>query len=85
MSDPRIEQIISSAVGAAFDAWAVEHPGLAAAIDRLNFSDSVVESLRKSPQYRQALEEYRKSNLELDLLNRLVELAGPIVTALLAK
>ena len=42
MTQEKINETVAAAVGAAFDQWAVEHPSLAAVIDRVRLSDHTV-------------------------------------------
>ncbi len=84
MTDEIVQQTIVRAVQRSYDDWAVEHPSLAAVIDRISLTQHVVESLRDCPEYREALAAYQRGLSETDLLGRLTELAGPILTALLA-
>jgi histidinol-phosphate/aromatic aminotransferase/cobyric acid decarboxylase-like protein len=84
MTDEIVQQTIVSAVQKAYDAWAIEHPSLAAVIDRIALTQQTVESLRESEQYREALRAYHEGLSELDFLKKLTELATPIITALLA-
>ncbi len=84
MTDELVQQTIVRAVQRAYDDWTVEHPSLAAVIDRITLTQHAVESLRDSPEYRDAIAGYRRGLTETDLLVRLTELAGPILAALLA-
>ena len=84
MTDELVRQTVASAVQQTYDDWATEHPSLAAVIDRIALTDRMVESLRDSEQYRQAVAAYHSGLSETDLLHRLTELAGPILTAVLA-
>ena len=84
MTDQLVEQTVAGAVQRAYDDWAVEHPSLAAVIDRISLTDRTVESLRQSQEYREAVAAYHCGLSELDLLGRLAELAGPIITSILA-
>ena len=79
MADEIIEQIIVRATQRAYDKWAIEHPSLAAVIDRITLTQQAVEPLRSSDEYRQAVEAYHRSRNEVDLFNRLIELAAPIL------
>jgi hypothetical protein len=79
-----VRQLVVQAVGRAYDDWAKEHPNLAGAIDRLSVTQRVAESLRASPEYRDALEAYARDRSQLAFLNRLIELAAPVLAALLA-
>jgi len=84
MADENVQRIIVSAVQRAYDAWAVEHPSLAAVIDRISMTERAVESLRQSQQFRQAVDEYHTSRGELEFLNRLMDLAGPVIASIMA-
>ena len=84
MPDENVQQLVVRAVQQAYDAWAVEHPSLASVIDRIELTQQSVESLRQSQAYRDAVEAYHQSQGELQLLNRLLDLAGPILTGILA-
>ena len=84
MTDETVRQLVAQAVQQTYQQWAAEHPSLASVIDQIHLTDIVVESLRDCQEYRQAVEAYHKGLSEIDLLNRLIELAGPLLTALLA-
>ena len=84
MSDDTVQQAVAQAVGQAFDLWAVEHPSLAAVIDRITLTQRAAESLRDSDEFRQAVAAYHQGLCEADLLNKLLDLAGPIISRLLA-
>ncbi len=84
MTDQLVRQTVAKAVEQAYEGWAAQHPSLAAVIDRVVIGDRVVESLRDSEEYRQAVAAYHRGTSELDLLNRLTELAGPVLVGLLA-
>jgi len=77
------QQIVVRAVQQAYDAWAIEHPSLASVIDRIELTQQAVESLRQSQGYKDAIEAYHRSRGELELLNKLIELAGPILVGIL--
>ena len=83
MVDETVEQVIVRAVQRAYDAWALEHPSLASVIDRITLTRQTVEPLRQTPEYQQAVDAYHRSRNELDFLNRLIELAGPILQTIL--
>lgn len=83
MASEPIEQLVVRAVKQAYDAWAAEHPGLAAVIDRIALTAQAAQSLRASADYRQAVADYHRGLAEVDLLNRLLDLAGPIIAGLL--
>ena len=97
MTQEKINEIVAAAVGKSFDAWAAEHPSLAAVIDRIRLTEQTVESLRDSDAYRQvvgdldkAIETYRQAiagyhrdRSDLNLLTQLADLAGPILTGIL--
>ncbi len=83
MASEPIEQLVVRAVEQAYDAWAAQHPSLAAVIDRITLTTEVAQSLRTSADYRKAVADYHRGLAEADLLSRLIDLAGPIVTGLL--
>jgi hypothetical protein len=83
MASEEIEQVIVRAVEQAYDAWAAQHPTLAAVIDRISVTHQTVESLRASEDYRQAVADFHQGMAEADLLNRLIDLAAPLLTSLL--
>lgn len=83
MSDQTIQEIVAQAVGQTFAQWSSQHPALSAVIDRVKLSDQLATSLRQSPEYQQALQDYNLGMTELSLLGRLMDLAGPILISLL--
>lgn len=84
MNSQKINELVASAVGQSFDAWAAQHPTLAAVIDHVTLTDRTVESLRTSPEYQSAIEAYHRDANELRFLSQLVELVQPILLGLLA-
>jgi len=84
MSDEIVRQTVARAVQRAYEEWQQEHPSLAAVIDRITLTERAVESLRDSPEYHQAVAAYHRGLSEADLLNRLIDLAGPMLAAILA-
>ncbi|MCK5113647.1 MAG: hypothetical protein KAR11_02660 [Phycisphaerae bacterium] len=53
-------------------------------IDGIILTERTVELLRDSEQYREALDEYQEARSELNLFNRVLSLAGPILQTILA-
>lgn len=84
MASEIVEQSVVRAVQQAYEAWSAQHPSLASVIDRITLTEQAVESLRDSQEFRQAIDAYHRSGGELELLDRLVELAGPVVGSILA-
>lgn len=82
MSGERIQSAVAQAVSQAYDAWAAEHPTLASTIDRMTVTDQAAESLRQSPEYRQAVIDFGKAQSELAFVSQLIELATPILLGL---
>ncbi|MHC4981558.1 MAG: hypothetical protein ACYTF6_00105 [Planctomycetota bacterium] len=83
MANEIVERAIVQAVNQAYDEWAVEHPSLAAVIDHISLTNTAVESLRESPEYEAAVNAYHQSHNELRLLERLTELALPVIRSVL--
>jgi DNA-binding GntR family transcriptional regulator len=83
MPNERIEQLTVRAVQQAYDAWAAEHPNLAGVIDRITVTEQTAQSLRASADYRQAVADFHRGMAEADLLNHLIDLVSPLLTALL--
>lgn len=84
MENESVQQLVVRAVQQSYDVWAQSHPCLASVIDRIELTQQAVESLRETQAYRDAVDAYYDSRGELDLLNRLIDLAGPILTSILA-
>ena len=78
MTNEIVEQCVIRAVGRAYSDWAVEHPSLARVIDRIAVTQRVSESLRETPEFQSAVDAFGSARSELDLLNRLTELAAPL-------
>ncbi len=83
MTDEKINEMVADAVGKEFEKWGVEHPSLAAMIDRVRLTERTVESLRDTDGYRQAIAAYHRDQNGLNLLAGLAELAGPILRRIL--
>lgn len=83
MADEIVTQTVARAVQQAYEDWAVEHPSLADVINRITVTGRAVESLRNGEDFRRAVAAYHQGRNELELLNRLIELAGPIVRGIL--
>jgi hypothetical protein len=83
MASEFVEQVISRAVQQAYDDWAAEHPSLAAVIDHIAVVERAATSLRRTDGYRAAVAAYHDSRNELDLIDKLAELATPIIRSVL--
>ncbi|MBS3734471.1 MAG: hypothetical protein KGY99_06040 [Phycisphaerae bacterium] len=83
MTSDLVRHAVEQAVGEAFDAWAAEHPSLAAVIDRIAVTDRSVASLRKTDAYRRAVAAFYRDRSELDLVGRLTDAAGQILRRVL--
>ena len=84
MASEKIQQLVAQAVGQQFEHWALQHPALAAVIDRVVLTDQVATSLRATSEYKQAVEDYHRDMNDLNLLSQLLQLAGPILAGILA-
>lgn len=83
MGDERVQALVEQAVGRQFEAWAREHPSLAAAIDRVAVVDRASRRLRESDDYRAAVGAYRQARDEQRLLAELADLAQNALAVLL--
>jgi ferric-dicitrate binding protein FerR (iron transport regulator) len=83
MNDP-VQQAVEQAVGRAFDAWAAEHPSLAAVIDRIALTERSVASLRETDAYRAAVAAYHRDRSQAELVSRLTDAAAGVLGRLLA-
>ncbi|MBN1942717.1 MAG: hypothetical protein JW849_05415 [Phycisphaerae bacterium] len=83
MENDIVQSAVQQAVRQAYADWAVEHPNLAAVIDRIVIFERSAERLRETDEYKQAVAGYHESRNELDLFNQLLALAGPILQQLL--
>jgi hypothetical protein len=83
MANELIEQAVARAVQQTYDAWAAQHPSLAAVIDRIALTTQAAQSIRDSAEYKQAVADFHQGLAETDLLNRLLDLAGPILAGIL--
>ena len=72
-----IQTAVTEATGQAYRTWARAHPSLAGVIDRAVLIERTAQSLRNSPQYKQAIDGFYETRNEMNLLNQLMELAGP--------
>lgn len=84
MSDGTVQRTVSRAVDRAYDAWAAEHPNLSAVIDRMTVKRRTVASIRETRSYRQAVAAYHDARNELELLERLTDLAAAAIARLFA-
>lgn len=84
MAPEKVNELVEAAVGKSFQLWAAEHPSLASVIDHLRLCERTAESLRNSPAYQKAVEDYHRDCSDLNLLNRLIDLAGPVLLGILA-
>jgi hypothetical protein len=83
MSDPTIRKALAAAVNRAFDAWASEHPNLAAVIDRIRLTEHAAANIRETPEYAAAVDAYRRERSDVELLRALTEVALPVVSRFL--
>jgi len=81
--EKEVQNAVAKATQQAYWDWAAAHPSLAAVIDQITLTDRAVERLRTTTEYHQAVAAYYEGRNELDLLNQLVALAGPILQSLL--
>jgi hypothetical protein len=78
-----LRQAVEKAAEQAYWDWAAAHPSLATVIDQIAVTQQTASRLRETAEYRQAVAAYHDSRNELNLLNRLLDLVGPIVASIL--
>lgn len=78
-----IEHAVEQATDQAWRDWSMEHPSLARVIDRTRLIDRTADSLRRSPEFRQAVDAYHRAGGELELLTQLSELAAGVLRKVL--
>ncbi len=78
-----IQSAVQQATQQAYGEWATAHPSLASVIDRVVLTERTAESIRQSSEFKQALAGFYESQNELDLVNKLIDLAGPILQKVL--
>ena len=83
MESESVQPTVEKAIGQAFADWAVEHPSLAAVVDKIVIAERSAERLRETDEYKQAVAAYNDSRSELDLFNQLLTIASPIIQQLL--
>lgn len=81
--NPTLRAALETATSQAYETWAKQHPSLARFIDRITIMESITTRLRDTDEYRQAIADYHEGKDELDLLQQLITIAGPLVGKLL--
>ncbi len=81
MNDNVVPETLARAVGQAYEEWSVEHPSLAAVIDRTRLSGMAVDRLRETAEFRRAVASYYRNRSEVELLDQLLSLAGGAIRA----
>lgn len=84
MPNDIVQQTVETVTEQAYWDWAAAHPSLAAVIDQIIVTHQAASRLRETAAFHQAVAAYHASRNELDLVNRLAELAGPIVRSILS-
>lgn len=82
-SDPTLRAALETATSQAYEIWAKQHPFVARFVDRITITDSIATRLRDTDEYRKAITGYHEGENELDLLQQLIALAGPLIGKLL--
>lgn len=78
-----VEEAIEEATERAYLEWSAEHPSLARVIDRMQLVERTATSLRRTPEFRRAVQSYQQAGCEMCLVTRLSELAGPVIRVVL--
>lgn len=83
VAENAVQAAVQQASEQAYRDWARAHPSLASVIDRIVLTERTAESIRQSPEFRQAVAGFYESQNELGLVNQLIDLAGPILRKVL--
>jgi hypothetical protein len=81
--NPTLRAALETATSQAYETWAKQHPSVARFLDRITVLENIATRLRDSDEYRQAVAGYHEGKNELDLLQQLITLAGPLIGKLL--
>ncbi len=81
-----LKDLVRQRIDVQWDDWSHRHPNLAAAIDRVQLADSVVDRLRDDPAYVSAMQDASLDENQLlaairvlETIERLVKLAMPLL------
>ncbi|MCC6681773.1 MAG: hypothetical protein IT445_12800 [Phycisphaeraceae bacterium] len=81
-----LKDLVQQRIDVQWDDWSQRHPNLAAAIDRVRLTDSVVDRLRSDPAYVSAMQEASLDENQLlaalrvlETIERLVKVALPLL------
>lgn len=81
-----LKDLVRQRIDVQWDDWSQRHPNLAAAIDRVQLADSVVDRLRDDPAYVSAMQDASLDENQLlaamrvlETIERLVKLALPLL------
>ncbi|MCC7204876.1 MAG: hypothetical protein IT441_07330 [Phycisphaeraceae bacterium] len=73
MQTTALRDVVSQRLTSRWEAWAVDHPHLAAAIDRMKLIDSAVQSLREDAEFREAMRQADLDEAKLAAAARVLE------------
>lgn len=80
MQTTALRDVVSQKLGVRWEAWAVDHPHLAAAIDRMKLVESAVSSLREDREFQEAMRQADLDEAKLAAAARVLEQVEAWVT-----
>ena len=83
METTQLRDLVESQINQRWDVWAAAHPNLAAAIDQIQLTDSVVSRLNDNPDFIQAMQQAAVDEDKLGTAAQLISLVAAWVTKLL--
>ena len=83
METTQLRDIVEKQINQVWEVWATAHPNLAAAIDRIQLTDSVISQLSDDPAFIQAMEQAAVDGDKLGAAAKLIGLIETLISRLL--
>lgn len=85
MAKSGVRSSIEHAAQIAWDKWAATNPNLAEAIEQIDVRDRLIQSIQDDPRFDAASKQYHIDQLHWEFLNRVIEIASPILNSVLLR
>ena len=85
MANSSARNSVEHAAQIAWDKWAAANPNLAEAIDQIDLRKRLVRSIQDDPRFDAAITQYQLDQLHWEFLNRLIEIASPVLNSVLIR